>query len=438
MNRLQLDKYTRYLLDQLAAGWVVSEDATYFDLNDALMDGYRRYARETRCFRVDYQTAATIDETTYNLSNFGSGAGSRIFEVVAVGFNNAQLKRVDEEYLTSINPDWRFAVSDTPEYWVSGWSDGQIRVYPSPNTTAQLYVEGYETPDPTTFASNTDSPAIHEDDHRLIAVWAAMLVVVRGAVTDMASRVPALWQEWQAGIEAANARLHPQAGLSVPIADMSGPMTLGQLKRLTQFYLKMQGIEGEEHYDLDTALFDGYRRYAYETGCFKANYTVNAVIGQAEYALSSFTSDASRIFAITAVGFNDLALIRTTEKDLDGLNPHWRFASNSVPLYAVQWGDGQLRLYPPPASASEIYVEGQETPNPLDFRFDSDTPAIHEEDHKLIAMWAAMSIAARGNIPEMAQRTPLLWNQWQQGVTLAQMRVGTFVPKPPVPQVPQA
>ena len=432
MTRAELNRYTRYLLDELGTNWLETESATTFDLNDALMDGYRRYARETRCFPVFYTAPATQDISIYFYSGFGtSSAGARIFAPKVVAYNSVRLTFATEAYLDGIDPSWRFADSGTPTHWLM-WGDGKFRLYPTPEGAQDIYLEGYETPDPTGLDNDGDVPLIHEDDHRLIAVWACMLVLTRGAVADMAERAPALWQAWQDGIKAANDRLHNDTELSVTLGGMAGPMSRLELRRLTMFLLNQIGGDsgGVVYYDVNSALFAAYRKYAYETRCFRSSFSLAATVGKSTYTFADFGDAAKRIFEVTMVGYGTTALAQVDEGYLSGLNPHWQFAGNGIPTCFLPYGELQFRIYPTPSGTSSITLSGVVTPDPENFNADDDIPAIHEGDHWLIAVWAALLVATGGNQDIMKERAPKLLEYWNTGIVNALAR-NKMLPIPP-------
>lgn len=427
MTRGELNKYARFLLDKLGTGWLATTDASYYDLDDALQEGYRRVARETRSHKTIATTPAVVGTSVYDLASV-SALAARIFDITCVAYNSVQLIPATESYLDGLDPNWRWETDSTPVYWMK-WGDGRIKLYPPPSGTQDIYIEGFQTPDMADFNDDLDSPTIHVDDHRLIAVWAAMLVLTRGSESAMAERAPILMQMWQEGIDKAKARMTTLPEASLTTGAISGNITLGDLKKLTQFYLSEIGpsIGGDARFSLEEAIRMAYNRYAIETRAFKADYLLAATPGTGKYALSAFGTAAQRIFEITKVAYNSLMLARIGESYLDGVNPHWRFEASGVPKFWMPWGESKVRVHPAPTGTANIYLEGYETPDLSGWIDDSSVPVIHSDDHKLLAIWAAFLIAANGvtggDPAAMQAKAPNLFNEWQTGIANAIKRI---------------
>ena len=138
-------------------------------------------------------------------------AGERMFEVTYVAFDTTRydsaLARRTADWMDTRAPGWRWDSPGTPEVWLP---DGErmIRLWRPPDSALAIYVEGYETPDPTLFDADTDSPDVHEDDHHLLSIKAALSALPRDIDTAAAVRVQMFTAEYEAGLKGARKRIH--------------------------------------------------------------------------------------------------------------------------------------------------------------------------------------------------------------------------------------
>jgi len=99
---------------------------------------------------------------------------------------------------------------------VTGCSWHPLFAVSTPFTAAgTFYLEGWETPDPDTFATDTDVPQLHEDDHDLIAVWAAILHIIRDPGGENSARAGELFPRYEKGIAQAKERINRGRGRTV-------------------------------------------------------------------------------------------------------------------------------------------------------------------------------------------------------------------------------
>jgi hypothetical protein len=219
MTRNQLEAMTRFMLDQLPADWLKADDASAFDMADALLLSLNDYYIKTKCSPVEYTLAATANTHTYRYDAFGSGTpktGGRMFEITYVGYNSLALTPATMSRLAEFDPNWRHAASGTPAMWIPN-GERAIRLWPTPSSTLNISVAGYQIPDPATFDTGTESPDIFEGDMRLIALGAALLPIMRDPSRENMVRASALYAELEAGYAAAHKRIHGAARASLVV-----------------------------------------------------------------------------------------------------------------------------------------------------------------------------------------------------------------------------
>ncbi|MEN6358158.1 MAG: hypothetical protein ABFD83_13875 [Armatimonadota bacterium] len=224
MTKKDLAKLVRSHLDELSGTWLKdtsSDPLGSFSIYDYLDLAYKQYAKETECFKVNYTKAAVVGTDIYKNSDFGtSGAGGRIFNLIYVAFNSVTIYPVTESRLDAYNSNWRFAANGTPTNWLK-YSNKSFRLFPKPSAASDIYIEGYETPDISSFTEDTE-PDIEELDHSLLAVYASILVTVRDPSNTNAIRASQLYPIWQAGIADARDRIHGPGSADVEVAREAG------------------------------------------------------------------------------------------------------------------------------------------------------------------------------------------------------------------------
>lgn len=219
-------------------------------------------------------------------------------------------------------------------------------------------------------------------------------------------------------------------GQGIPVSGSGSGYTRAELKQYMRFLLSEFDPTklADEHllkFDLNQLALLAYTRVARELRAFRASYTLTATPSQAIYALASFSAGAgARLFEIRHAAFDSKELDLTTEHVLDATESDWRFKAAATPRKFLPWGAGKFRLYPAPAAAATIYVEGFETPDPAMFDNDADYPQIHADDQPLIAIYMAMVVAV-GAPNEHAMKATPLWNMWTEGLTTAQASINS-------------
>ena len=137
-------------------------------------------------------------------------AGARLFEVVAVTYDrDGTDPSVFDAPLTEarLPVNWRTLDNSTPTGFLR-WGDRAIRVLAPPDAGCVAEIDGYETPDLTSFAAETDEPDMVIDDQELLAVYAAILLMIRDPSEENAIRGNVLYPRWQSGIVKAKGRMH--------------------------------------------------------------------------------------------------------------------------------------------------------------------------------------------------------------------------------------
>jgi hypothetical protein len=158
------------------------------------------------------QTGALVGAWTRAAGTFADAGGDRVFDPVAMRHDTATLPPITVGQLEALGPSWRWDAAGTPSRWAL-YDDRHVAVLPAPATGAVLMrLEGFETPDPYTFANDADEPMLHADDHELIALWAAMYTLTQAPHDENQMRATALWPRWQAGLQAAYARINKVRG----------------------------------------------------------------------------------------------------------------------------------------------------------------------------------------------------------------------------------
>lgn len=219
------------------------------------------------------------------------------------------------------------------------------------------------------------------------------------------------------------------SGQGIPITGVGVGMTRADLKKYARFLLAKfdTATLPDKHllqYSLEDALQRGYEKVARETKALLVNYDLTAVVNTHTYEMAEFgaSSAGARIFEITHLAYDDVPLVQRSMPWLDKFYNRWRTNGNGTPVYWLPWGDGKIRLYPKPATAGTIYLEGFEVPDPAAFDADTESPALHPDDQPLIAIYAAMLVAV-GSPDDNSMRATYLWPMWESGITAAKTRI---------------
>jgi hypothetical protein len=138
-------------------------------------------------------------------------AGDRIFAIEVVTFNERELDRQTADWLSSYDTKWRTRESSTPDVWIP-WGEKRLRMWKTPNSTDDIYLEGYATPDPLSFAKDTDTLSIEEDDQFLVPMFAAVMVQLRGSQDEALVKASMFGPQLEAGWKAAHKRIHGIGG----------------------------------------------------------------------------------------------------------------------------------------------------------------------------------------------------------------------------------
>jgi hypothetical protein len=121
-------------------------------------------------------------------------------------------------------------------------------------------------------------------------------------------------------------------------------------------------------------------------------FTFAATPGLAIYNYSDFspTGAGSRLFEIESVWYDDQELDPRTMDEMRSENNRWLFDGPSSPLYWIQWGDQQIRIYYPPGGTANIDITGWVLPDPESFDDDTDVPALNMQNIEMIPIAAAI------------------------------------------------
>jgi len=182
-------------------------------------------------------------------------------------------------------------------------------------------------------------------------------------------------------------------------------MTLGTLLKWYRHFSNevTLPVTSADYMDATTLLQMGYQMYARKTMCFPVGYTLAATPGTAIYSYGDFGEEVvpatnpvtydgagSRLFKLSLVAFDSKPLVCKSRPQMDTESANtWRWNSTGTPHNWIPWGERQIRLTPAPNVASNIFIEGWETPDLADFAEAADEPLIEETDCLLIAMYAA-------------------------------------------------
>lgn len=211
-----------------------AENPDGFDLDLMVNESMDEYARQTLGYTAEYSITATPDKAVYLFSDFGTqadpDAGGRIFRPVAMGYNKQLLDELDRSQLAGMDRNWRWATSGTPFCW---WQQGRaVRVLSAPAGEGELYLEGYETPDNTLWADDSDEPPCHVLDHKLIAmgsIWA--VVTIMNPSKESRFRASALGQALASGYAQAKTNLkstRAQIAVGSGESGYTGPVPISQ------------------------------------------------------------------------------------------------------------------------------------------------------------------------------------------------------------------
>jgi hypothetical protein len=116
-------------------------------------------------------------------------------------------------------------------------------------------------------------------------------------------------------------------------------------------------------------------------------------------------------------------LTRSTVDQMDKMSMVWRWSESGDPNYWLPAGERTISVWRPPSTADLIYAEGDETPDPLLFDSDTDTPDIHEDDHQLLGIKTALLAIPRNIGQEAIARMQVFEQEWQVGCKRAYRRI---------------
>jgi hypothetical protein len=142
--------------------------------------------------------------------------------------------------------------------------------------------------------------------------------------------------------------------------------------------------------DLNSALFFGYEKVSADLKSFPTQITLASTPGQAIYPYSSLGTVGSRLFEIDNIWYNQQILTQMSKDEMDANNYMWLFDSDGTPIYWVQWGAQNIRLYYAPSGTSNIDITGWLLPDPTTFADDSAVPALNMLDIELVPLAAAI------------------------------------------------
>lgn len=217
MTRKQIFAMARFVLDQLPTDWIKATDSNLFSLSDALDLAYNKYAIETECFPVTYTLAATASQAEYRYDAFGTGSpksGARMFKINYVAYDSREISESTRADIARSDPNWRFSSAGTPLAWFPS-GERRFQLWPKPVGVLNIVVEGFETPDLTSFTTDAAIPDIHVGDHRLLALETALLPLMRDPENENLVRATSFYQELQAGYKAARKRIHGAGRASI-------------------------------------------------------------------------------------------------------------------------------------------------------------------------------------------------------------------------------
>jgi hypothetical protein len=216
MNLKQIIDYANFLIDESGGAWWKKSDSTVFDMTAAAQMAYDQYAVETCCFPFLATINTAVGQDIYNLKDFSTGSGARIFDPYYLAYDSKTLKQVDRSDVDRANPDWRFLANAEPVNWFK-FGEGKIRLYRKPSAIKVITVEGYATPDHGDFELDDDVPDIHVSDHQLLGLWVAILATVRYPGDENQLRASTLYPFWQGGVKAAKSRITKSTSICTSI-----------------------------------------------------------------------------------------------------------------------------------------------------------------------------------------------------------------------------
>jgi hypothetical protein len=147
--------------------------------------------------------------------------GSRIFAVRHMEYDDLPLDCLSEADMDRRMSTWRSASTGAPSVWIPRGAQTFLLWY-TPSGTSPIDLDGYETPDSTTFDADTDEPECHEEDAQAIPLWACILATCKGITDENAVRRSIFYPEWDAAIKSACKRIHLTPGNGVVFGEYAG------------------------------------------------------------------------------------------------------------------------------------------------------------------------------------------------------------------------
>jgi hypothetical protein len=217
---------TRWYVNEIRQGTMVDSSSSQLDLNSILMYAYEEYARRTHAYPLALTANTVAGQAVYPYSLFSTAntsdqAGSRWFELRNIWVNQQLMAQTTLDDMDNANYQWRFDGQGTPIYWLP-YGESQFMLYYTPSAALSILVEGYQTPDPTTFNTDTAQPQIQVSDRYLLAMYAAIVYCSAIPSQENNARLAKLVADYEKGMKRAYGRINNTGSYIPTVAGGSG------------------------------------------------------------------------------------------------------------------------------------------------------------------------------------------------------------------------
>jgi hypothetical protein len=193
LTRADLITYLRYRLNDTLIGSNTSGNYTANELGFCVDLAYRESVVATNSNKVKSSVALTASTHTYDLDT--------VYEPIEISHNDIVLEKVEVGDMGITIQSWDATAAGTPTKWMH-LTGGYIRLYPTPDSTADNYsliVHGYAYP---TDMGSSDTPVALQDGYAISVMLdraeaeARFMRPTYGANAQLASMRMQNWQMW--------------------------------------------------------------------------------------------------------------------------------------------------------------------------------------------------------------------------------------------------
>jgi hypothetical protein len=162
-----------------------------------LNEAQRKVSQECFAVRGSGTQAAVSGTARYDFDSFTvAGTAGTLWAILAASYNGVGLTYMTPANLRLHFPNWQTDASGAPLYWTRHGEDQQVELYPKPNGTSTIAVEGLLVP--VDYANGSASPSWLPAYRHRVLVYAAIELMGKKNINDprIASHLPGWKQQY--------------------------------------------------------------------------------------------------------------------------------------------------------------------------------------------------------------------------------------------------